>query len=306
MDRVAAIRALVRDCRAAGRVDAMLKDLNGEIRLSCDREQYVRWGEHYLRMMWHAYDKQICVNFKEPGIQEWGGEQFRRYQEIGDEAFGRLPAPVPRISALPSRGGGGAPVHRAPVDMRRQYHDRSNPCFTEDSTVECALRGRVEVRDIRAGDCVRTSEGSFSPVECVVVTRCDAREMLIRVSNGLTITPYHPVRVNDRVAWPCALAGARRVWLPPGTRIVSILMKHRSPFVVVGNIATLTLAHGIQGCPVASHAFLGTEHVVDALRVCPGWDIGMVVLPAGAMRRNVSTGTIDAIDVRKEGSAVGA
>jgi len=104
-------------------VKALTEDLHGQVAEALQRpEWYTKWGIHYLPSLMCAHLLQQCNNFKDPGVQQYGGNVFKAIQEQADEIFCKLPAPTPSIrrapvAAAPSahHGGGAAPV--APVSM---------------------------------------------------------------------------------------------------------------------------------------------------------------------------------------------
>jgi hypothetical protein len=66
--------------------------------------------------------------------------------------------------------------------------------------------------------------------------------------------------------------------------------------VIIDGWAVLTLAHGIDCDPVASHPFFGTLRVVDALKMCLGWRSGRVSFLPGCVIRSEETGLGCAFD----------
>lgn len=73
----------------------ILKDVEGEITLSFLKvEWFDQWGKHYLPSLMNAHMKQICNNFKDPGIQHYGGKVFRNIKDLAEDIFLKLPPPV--------------------------------------------------------------------------------------------------------------------------------------------------------------------------------------------------------------------
>jgi hypothetical protein len=58
----------------------------------------------------------------------------------------------------------------------------------------------------------------------------------------------------------------------------------------IEDIACITLAHGLENDSVASHAFYGTNAVVESLSKLNGWDHGLVELcgPVKVIRDGVT------------------
>lgn len=72
----------------------MLKDVEGEITLSFLKVEWFNlWGYHYLPSLMNAYQKQICNNFKDFGIQHYGGKLFQKIKDHSEEIFLNLPPP---------------------------------------------------------------------------------------------------------------------------------------------------------------------------------------------------------------------
>jgi hypothetical protein len=109
----------------------MLEDLEGQISEAFSRQDwYTKWGVHYLPSLTCAHLAQVCNNFKDPSVQQYGGEVFNNVVGEAEDIFTTLPAP--QASARPpppapvSSAYTPAPVARTPapaVDMS-MYFDR--------------------------------------------------------------------------------------------------------------------------------------------------------------------------------------
>jgi NACalpha-BTF3-like transcription factor len=105
-------------------VKALLQDAEGQTTEALTKmEYYNKWGIHYLPSIRNAHELQQCNNFKDPGVQVYGGTVFQDVQEKADDIFNSLEAPKPR--ARPSWGGGygGGSAPAAAVDMSA-YNNR--------------------------------------------------------------------------------------------------------------------------------------------------------------------------------------
>lgn len=84
---------------------ALLEDSEGQLPEALSREDwYIKWGVHYTLALMRAHLTQVCVNFKDPGIQFYGGELFHELQDRIDETFCRLPTqePATQLQAQPT------------------------------------------------------------------------------------------------------------------------------------------------------------------------------------------------------------
>jgi len=98
-------------------VKALLDDLNGQMAEAFSREDwYKKWGVHFVPSLMCAHLAQICNNFKDPGVQHYGGKLFNELRDKADDIFCNLPAPKP--SARPVAAATAAP---APVSMAAYY-----------------------------------------------------------------------------------------------------------------------------------------------------------------------------------------
>ncbi|CAE7475803.1 unnamed protein product [Symbiodinium sp. CCMP2592] len=108
------VQAEVEDDRLAGIVD----DVSGQVAEAVSRQDwYESWGKHYLRSLSRAHLAQLCNNFKDPGVQPYGGDLFREVRDAADDVFLKIPAPNPaafdNVEALKAMGFEEAEVRRA-------------------------------------------------------------------------------------------------------------------------------------------------------------------------------------------------
>merc|ERR1719433_2428040 len=76
------------------RTEALKKDVNDQACLAVSRaDWYKAWGAHYLRSLARAHLLQQCNNFKDPGVQMYGGPLFEKVREVADDMFLSLPPP---------------------------------------------------------------------------------------------------------------------------------------------------------------------------------------------------------------------
>jgi len=112
---------------SASSVTSLLEDIEGQAAEAVSKGEYFRkWGRHYLPSLMFAHRLQQCNNFKDPGVQGYGGSLFEEVRDRADENFNKLPAPKPSVRRNQYAGGcGGASAapRAAPVDMSA-YNNR--------------------------------------------------------------------------------------------------------------------------------------------------------------------------------------
>lgn len=129
-----------------------------------------------------AHFLQICTNFKDPGLQSYGGKLFRELQNAIDTVFIKLPPPEPTIQKQD---------YVAPANMQ-QYYNYGGGCIDGNSDVLMADGTSKKVRNISKNDEVKTPNGT-SKVRCVLRTSINSNIKMVSFPRGLVITPYHPV-----------------------------------------------------------------------------------------------------------------
>eukprot|EP00494_Astrolonche_serrata_P006186 UN06203 len=188
-----------------------IKDISGQaVEAFSKKEYYDKWGKHYLPSLSRAHLLQQCNNFKDPGVQHYGGKVFEKIRDQADKIFLSLPAPKPKVSPVFAQyGGRGASQQKKsykPVSMS-SYYSRSAPCFEGFNTVKMANGSNKLVKDVERGDFVWTKTGK-SVVRCVIKTnmptgKCD----LVRLPKSeLLLTPWHPVRIKGIWKFPADIS----------------------------------------------------------------------------------------------------
>jgi hypothetical protein len=324
----AVIAGLAEQLRAAqprsANLEAMLADVEGQITEAISRQDwYSKWGGHYLPSLARAHQLQQCNNFKDPGIQQYGGELFQQLRDHADDLFCKLPPPKPSARGggyayRPAVAGGGhggahaAPASR-PIDMS-MYNNRSNPCFAGQCPVTMADGTMQPVSSITRGQWVRCGpgasddlQGKSAQVRCVVKTHCaQGKCELVELSaatlglptattdgveaDTLQITPWHPVRVPVRVS------GATDKWEWRFPDSLGSAVEHSDcdaiySFVlegghtmVIGGVECVTLGHNFTG-DVVGHEYFGSSAIIEELAQTRGWETGLVELRPGPLMR---------------------
>merc|ERR1712039_838442 len=97
-------------------------------------EWYEKWGIHFLPSLLTAHRSQQCNNYKDPGVQHYGGELFMRLRDEAEEIFCNLeaPRPGPRPPPPPAAAAVNQPglshqVHVAPFPQESARQARAAP-----------------------------------------------------------------------------------------------------------------------------------------------------------------------------------
>lgn len=280
---------------------ALLEDIMGQSSEAFSKpEYYQKWGRHYAPSVLFAHKLQQCNNFKDPGVQGYGGELFTSVRDTADDAFNELSAPkvTPAMYRYLGQGrlipnaafnAGRAARPAAPNVRMAAYNDRYAGCIDGESMVDMAGGGSRRLCDVRAGDCVKGSDGIVAEVECVVRSRCpEGLATLVEVEHGIRLTPYHPVKIDGCWAFPLDVA-------PASTHrceaVYSLLLRDCKPDFVVGSVPCVALGHGLKE-GAAEHSYFGSQRVVQDLKKFPGYEAGLIDLRPCDVNRDAETGLV--------------
>ena len=281
------------------RVVAFSRDLTGsdpegQLGMAVSPNHFGKWGEHYLRSYLRAQKLQMCLNFKDAGVQMYGGPLFKEMQAIAEKAFGELPPPTPSAAApvqnsyYGTGAPGPAPSIRSVTQTMAIFHNSGGSCFSGDNRVLMADGNRKAIKDINPDDLVWTPEGPANVVCLVTIGSKRPAQTMVQI-NGLCITPWHPIRREKGGPWVFPadhyLFGERLI------QTVYNLVLNRGHVVDVEGYECITLAHGFQE-PVAKHDYFGTSAVLNDLAKQPGYFQGRPVYQNLVAKKDPATGMI--------------
>mmetsp|Transcript_2673 Transcript_2673/g.10392 ORF Transcript_2673/g.10392 Transcript_2673/m.10392 type:complete len:701 (+) Transcript_2673:112-2214(+) len=285
-------------------VQGLLEDVTGQVTEALSKDEwYSKWGVHYLPSLMFAHQMQQCNNFKDAGVQNFGGELFEQVRDAADEIFLNLPAPSPSVSAPPpmaarasvsaAAAAAPTPAVRAPqpVVNMAAFHDRYGGCFGGDCLVLLADGTLRKVSAVRKGDRL-AAQGGASPSEvlCIARTVVDGGVLpLVELEGGLQITAHHPVLLGGEWRFPIDFAMENETSCEA---VYTFLLQEGGSAVVVDGVPCVALGHGLtEGA--ADHPYLGSWHAVSKdLEMLPGFHSGLVDLSAGTTRRDPATGLV--------------
>ena len=276
----------------------LLKDLEGQIKESVLPKNFYKWGVHYLPSLRRAHELQQCNNFKDPGVQLYGGNLFKKIRDEADDIFlNKIPIPVPSLLRYTASNLANA---NTPIQMST-FSSRDNACFHGSSKVFLANGKFKFASEIVKGDLVKLGDpnkNGIGEIECVVKTNIKTSINLIKISDDLIITYWHPIKINDIWSFPCELNTAKDCTNIYCEAVYSFVIKKNrgnGRGIVIGNVECATLGHGILNTPVISHPFFGTEKVINILQKSNSYYDGFVILNEHSFIRDEKTNLICSI-----------
>ena len=260
------VRELMRDIKPAGTDD--------EGQVSMAPRHWAKWGKHYTRAYYTAVLQENCINFKDPGLQIYGGKLFQDTSEAGDTIFRSLPAP----EATGGVEGGytytsASTVSTIQLTSMASFHDAGGGCWAPGTEV-ALLDGSIKrIEDIRRGDVVWTPSGGARVEHAIVLGRHAPKQLMVHFLNTLWITPWHPVLYEGDWSQPASHNATQLIEMP----LVYNMVLDMGHIIRVNGILSVTLGHGFTG-PIIEHGFFGNKAaILDALSKQPGFGEGRPV-----------------------------
>ena len=249
-------------------IGGLIKDLNGEVRKSLDNESnFKRWGIHYIPSLLNAHIHQVNNNFRDPGVQFYGGEIFRELRDHAVTQFNSHDIEISRPSQNQSfrgssaSGGSSRSISRPFLNLRTPstaFNVNSGPCFSPCSKVLMYDNSEKLVSDIKKNDEVYVSNGCKAKVVCVIHTKSPTKYSTF--PNGLKITPYHPVK-EDEWKIPENMYKSKYEGINESYNFIL----DSGHMMNINGVTCCTLGHGFTDNEVIRHEFFGTNEVIKSL-----------------------------------------
>ena len=277
------------------RVKALLLDIESadpsEGQIGMAPRYWKRWGGHYMRSYRRAQQIQRRLNFKDPGCLIYGGDEASLFGQCvvkGEELFMTLDPPQPTGS---SRGYGSSssaapaydPAYLSAYLRTNSQAAQSGGCFHPETPVIMADNSVKQIQSLSPGDKVWTPQGAAAVIALVTVGHGSATSVMMSKVGDCILTPYHPY-LNEVLHWVLGADTVGQESYPTGT-VYNLVLDKFHIIKTPGGIRACTLAHGFTENVIA-HPFFGTQAVVEDLRKCSGWSVGLPVYKDLQVRRS--------------------
>ena len=223
---------------------------------------YNRWGKHYLRYFVRSQQLQVCSNFKDSSLQHYGGKLFKELRTEIEDIFSQLPIPTPSLGQGTQFTG----------NFQQAFYNPSGPCFDGYGKVMMENGTIKLVKDLIKGDKIKNSDGNISTIQCVLKTKIKNGSTDMMIFNGMRVTPWHPVRINNKWSFPSDIKHPTRVHVDYVYDFV--LDSHH--IITINGIDAITLGHNFTHDPILIHKFFGTDKVIENLKSHKSWDSGLI------------------------------
>jgi hypothetical protein len=266
-------------------INSLHQDLVGQITESISRSEWFnKWGRHYLPALALSHKNEICSNFKDPGIQHYGGVLCKAERDKSEKIFIEMPPPIPSNPYTRPRGAVATAAPRTTMDS---YMNRGGGCFQGDCPVKLESNVLAKISELKKGDLVKAGE-KFYPVKCLIKMSFPNNQPMVKLGNSkkLIITPYHPVLKDDVWTFPYDIGTTRPY--ENTTFLYNIVLEKPGTFITVDGIDCCTLGHGLTDNHVIKHDFWG-DRVIQSLSNKNGWKEGFVTIKCDCIVRDSIT-----------------
>jgi len=258
-------------------------------------ERVKRWGSHYVRSIITAHKLQQCHNFKDPGVQFYGGKLFKELQGKADLMFCSLPPPEPSLkkqqddiiellkqidpeaaaAAIASlkQTSVAVDIPPAPVDMASYNDCGGGGCFDGEGYVLLKNGEHKQVKNLLKDDEIECSDGSFAKVLCLAEFIIN-RELAIVEISKVKLTPKHPIKYEGKWAFPKNIEKVKSTYI----HSIYNLVLDKDHIVKINGIEILTWGHEKYGNEIIEHEYYGTKKIIEDLKKSDGWEKGKIVL----------------------------
>jgi len=265
-------------------INNIMEDLRGEILLGVkNNKSFNDWGSNYFRSLRVAYKNELCNNFKDKGIQHFGGELFNNLLDEFEQTFMSIPIEIP-----PKRTTNG-PIYRTPIQSS-SYMNVNNSCFGGNCKILCKDTTKL-VKDLTKNDIVLCPEGKDSKIVCIIKT-CGNFD-IIKLKTGLEITPWHPIRIENEWVFPIS---QDNLSLNKCNEVYNLILDNNH-IVIINNIEVVTLGHGFEENNIIKHEYFGTNKVIEDLKTFNpiSFEKGLILLKGNTFKRCESSGLINGL-----------
>tara|TARA_B110001450_G_scaffold45573_2_gene42165 strand:- start:2498 stop:4810 length:2313 start_codon:yes stop_codon:yes gene_type:complete len=249
---------------------------DGQIKLAVSNMIFFkRWGEFYLDQLSRSLNQQIKPNFKDESCL-FGGTIFENIVDKASDIFDTMPPPTPSLIIRNSSYANTA-YRGAPVSMSA-FNDIGGGCFHNNCKITMADGSKNPIKNLKKGDSILSIDENNNLVTATVVTIVETlittklREM-VHLENGLIITPWHPIKLNNEWVFPNDIVTPTITSCE--SMITLVLDKYHIGFI--NETPCIMLGHNFKES-ILYHPYYGTSNVIKDLQKHDGYNGGHIVL----------------------------
>jgi len=237
-------------------------------------------------------------NFKDLGVQNYGGAFFAEEVDKVNDVFDNLKPPPP--SSYTQQ------CSKITSQTMRSYNNCYGGCFLPECLVTMVDAREKRCDEVRSGDIVLTGlHGIPASVLCVLKISGPNMTVMRFEDSGLAITPWHPMLVDDEWVFPAeqyekseggiaveaaavvynfvlsTLDGAFTAEEESENELLLDALKNTDHTLKVNGVPVVTFGHGLETNQVVQHCYWGNmSSILRDLRGMRGFSEGFIEVRA--------------------------
>ena len=166
---------------------------------------------------------------------------------------------------------------RQPIVSMSAFNDIDGGCFHNNCKITMADGRKIPIKNLKKGDSILSIDENNNFTTANVVTIVETlitsklREM-VHLQNGLIITPWHPIKINNEWVFPNNIVSPITTFCE--SMLTLVLDKHH--IGLINETPCIMLAHNFKES-ILAHSYYGTSKVIEDLKKNYGYTIGHVV-----------------------------
>jgi Mg-chelatase subunit ChlD len=240
-------------------------------------EWYRKWGYHYLLSLSLAHKTRKCHNFRDKGVQLYGGTLFEEFRDLANDVFCKIPAPIPTAqnqsdyyrysnSGYTNSGSVTQPVTRSVPTSMASYVNSSGPCFAPFCQIRLADGSYKKLEDLNGSELLFCDDLTINKIKYISRTRVlDTNSVTNMCKIGkLVVTPWHPIFDDTKSEWVFPNQIVKE--LPTPIEYLYNIVLENGYYVWINDIKCVSMGHNLtsfdQSNKILEHPYYGTNKVI--------------------------------------------
>lgn len=261
----------------------------GQINLAINNRNYFeKWGEFYIDQLSRCMNQQMKPNYKDQGCP-FGGDIFESIVDRASDIFDSIPPPEPSLinNVIYNTRNNYYPHNTnnhnhlltpQRINTLADYNNPNGGCFDSNCKITMADGSEKLLKTVNKGDKIRSinKNNMYTTATIVCVLEIKIKNGIrefVNLSNGLYITPWHPIRYNKEWIFPANLKSP----IIKSCESIITLVLDKDHIGFINGYECIMLGHGFTD-GILNHAYYGTNRVIDDLKKNYGWPMGRVTV----------------------------
>jgi hypothetical protein len=208
-----------------------------------------------------GYDRQMCINFKDNGVQNFITTPFTNIRDKIELIFCNIPPPQPKIIRTTTTR----------ISSMEGYYRTDSGCFDGDGNVLLANNTYMKVKELRKGDKILNHNNKECIIECIIKQNINSDIDVCSV-NDMLISPYHPIFLFNKWVFPATEFKIHKRFIESYYNIVL----ESDDTIIINSIPVITLGHNLNTNEITKHDYYGSNKIRDDLKIIESYNDGLI------------------------------